>query len=167
VAGPERAAAVPSLFDLVARAHFGHGSVRVVGLRAHAPDVPDFEPIVPDGCGGAVEAGAEGEEGEEGGGELHLWWDWTSLLGGVGLGGGWTCSGGWWEGGDSFAEGICTWFFRWVRTMEWYWHSHVGVWKWVSIGNIGAASAETLTLRKKNDLFLPVSLCSFEEDPCA
>jgi hypothetical protein len=72
VAGPERAAAVAALFDLLARAHFGQGSVRVVGFRAHAPDVPDFEPVVPDGCGGAVEGGAEGEEGEEGGGELHL-----------------------------------------------------------------------------------------------
>jgi hypothetical protein len=83
VAGPERAAAVAAFFDLVARAHFGHGSVRVVGFRAHAPDVPDFQPVVPDGCGGAVEAGDEGEEGDQGGGESH---DGCFLVGGMDLG---------------------------------------------------------------------------------
>jgi hypothetical protein len=51
--------------------------------------------------------------------------------------------------------------------MEWHWHSHVGFWKWVLIGNIGAASAETLTVTKKIDLVLPILLYSFEEDPCA
>jgi hypothetical protein len=35
------------------------------------------------------------------------------LVGGVGLGVGWTWSGGWWEGGWSGAGGICTWFFHW------------------------------------------------------
>jgi hypothetical protein len=72
MAGPERAAAILSLFDALARTRFRDGRVRVVGFGAHAPDVPDLEPVVPDGCGGAVEAGAEGEEGEEGGGELHF-----------------------------------------------------------------------------------------------
>jgi hypothetical protein len=30
-------------------------------------------------------------------------------------------------------------------------------WKWVSIGNMGAASAETLTVTKKDDMVLPIS----------
>jgi hypothetical protein len=51
--------------------------------------------------------------------------------------------------------------------MEWYWHSQVGFCKWVSIGNMGATSAETLTATKEIDMVLPISLYPFEGDPCA